>query len=291
MVVELAQQVINGLVLGGIYALVALGLTMLYGILGIVNWAHGEFYMLGAFAGFCLVVDVGLSFWLGLLGALIVMGLLGVVLELLVLRPLRQKPHINTILGTLGLSIFILNVSLLIWGAEPRRFPAPFSEVITISGVSATGQRLIVLIVATICILMLHFVVTHTKAGKAMRACEQDMEAANLMGIEVNYIAMLTVALSASLAGVAGTLVGPIFLVYPQMSIQAVLKAFVVVIVGGLGNIKGAIFAGLLVGLAESFTAGFISSYFKEIVTFGILLLTLIIRPEGLFGGTSVEKV
>ncbi|MDI6895646.1 MAG: branched-chain amino acid ABC transporter permease [Bacillota bacterium] len=288
---QVLQQVINGLVLGSTYALIALGLTMLYGILGLVNWAHGEIYMLGAFAGFYFVAVKGLPFYLGLIVATLAMAAAGVFLERLVFRPLQDKPHMNMIIGTLGLSTFLLNGAIVVWGSDPKKFPEVYSRIISLGGVSITVQRALVVVVTAIVIAALAVVIRKARIGKAMRACSEDMEVAALMGVEVRTVAMITSAVSAALAAIAGTLVGPIFLVYPQMSIQAVSKAFAVVIMGGLGNVEGAIVGGFLLGLAESLTAGFLSSFYKEIVSFVILILVLVFRPSGLFGRHAVEKV
>lgn len=288
---QFIQQVVNGLVLGSIYALIALGLTMLYGILGLVNWAHGEIYMLGAFAGYYFIAVQGVPFYLGLLLATLTMAAVGVMLERLVFRPLQDKPHMNMIIGTLGLSTFLLNGAIVVWSSDPKKFPVVYSQVISLGRVSITLQRALVFLVTAVVITALAVMIRKTRIGQAMRACSQDMEVAALMGVEVRTVAMITSAISAALAAIAGTLVGPIFLVYPQMSIQAVSKAFAVVIMGGLGNVEGAILGGFVLGLAESLTAGFLSSFFKEIVSFLILILVLIFRPSGLFGRYTVEKV
>lgn len=288
---QFIQQVVNGLVLGSIYALIALGLTMLYGILGLVNWAHGEIYMLGAFAGYYFIAAQQLPFYLGLLLATLTMAAVGVLLERLVFTPLQDKPHMNMIIGTLGLSTFLLNGAIVVWSSDPKKFPVVYSQVISLGRVSITLQRALVFLVTAVVITALAIMIRKTRIGQAMRACAQDMEVAALMGVEVRTVAMITSAISAALAAIAGTLVGPIFLVYPQMSIQAVSKAFAVVIMGGLGNVEGAILGGFVLGLAESLTAGFLSSFFKEIVSFLILILVLIFRPSGLFGRYTVEKV
>ncbi len=286
------QQVMNGLVLGSVYALIALGLTMIYGVLGLINWAHGEFYMVGAFVGYILAVRMGLPYFVALVGAMLIMAVFGIVVERVVFLPLRGRPNMNVIIGTLGLSVFLLDGANLTMGPDPVRFPSIYTDqFIRVLGISFTVQRLLVVIVTLVLIAVLRLFIRNHKLGKAMRACSQDLQAASLMGIEINHVAMITAAIAASLAAAAGTLIGPIFLVNPQMSIAAVGKAFAVTILGGLGNVEGAVVAGFTLGLAESLTVAYISSYLKEIVAFAILITTLVFKPEGIFGKHSVEKV
>jgi len=289
---ELLQQVVNGLVLGSTYTLIALGLTLIYGILGIVNWAHGELYMLGAFLGLFLVVHLQLPFVLGLICAMLIMAVFGVVVERLVFRPLRGVPEMNMIIGTLGISIFLMNGAIVLFSPNPLRFPTEFSETyLSILGISITMQRLLVVVVSIVLIAGLSYVIKYTTIGKAMRACEQNPVAARLMGIDINRIGAITCAVGAALAAAAGTLVGPIFLVAPQMGLAVLSKAFAVVILGGMGNVPGAIVAAFLLGLAESITAGFISSDYKDIMAFLLLICVLVLRPQGLFSKNYIEKV
>lgn len=292
MLQELIQQIVNGLVLGSTYTLIALGLTMIYGILGIVNWAHGELYMLGAFVGLYLVATLKLPFLAGLVGAMFIMAAFGVILERLVFRPLRRAPEMNMIIGTLGISIFLMNASIVLFSPNPVRFPTEYSnEYLSFLGISITVQRLLVFVVAIALIIGLNYLIKYTTIGKAMRACEQNPDAAQLMGISINRISLITCAIGSALAASAGTLVGPIFLVSPTMGLAAITKVFAVVILGGMGNVKGAIWASFILGLAESLTAGFLSSYYKDIVTFLILITVLVIKPQGIFGNNTVEKV
>ena len=292
MLQELAQQIVNGLVLGSTYTLIALGLTMIYGILGIVNWAHGELYMLGAFVGLYLVVTLKLPFLVGLIGAMAIMALFGMALERLVFRPLRSAPEMNMIIGTLGISIFLMNASIVLFSPNPIRFSTEYSsQYLSFLGISITVQRLLVFVVAIVLIASLNYLIKSTPIGKAMRACEQNPDAARLMGISIDRISLITCAIGAALAAAAGTLVGPIFLVSPSMGLAAISKIFAVVILGGMGNVEGAIWASFILGLAESLTAGFLSSYYKDIVTFLILITVLVIKPQGIFGNNTIEKV
>jgi branched-chain amino acid transport system permease protein len=289
---EIVQQLINGLVLGSTYALIGLGLTVIYGILGIVNWAHGEFYMLGAFAGLYLVVNWHLPFLVGLIGAMVIMALFGVIMEKLVFRPLRGAHEMNMIIGTLGISIFLMNGAIALFSPNPLRFPTEFSNAyLSFFGISITVQRLLVFVITVVLMMLFSYVIRYTTLGKAMRACEQNLNAARLMGIDVNKIFRVTCAVGAALAAAAGTLVGPIFLVSPAMGLLVIAKVFAVVILGGMGNVEGAIWAAFILGLTESITAGFISSDYKDVVTFLILIIALIFKPEGLFGRNQIEKV
>lgn len=289
---ELLQQIVNGLVLGSTYTLIALGLTLIYGILGIVNWAHGELYMLGAFVGLFLVVNLKLPFIIGLIGAMLIMAVFGVVLERVVFRPLRGAPEMNVIIGTLGISIFLMNAAIVVFSPNPVRFPTEYSDsYLSLLGVSITTQRLMVFVISIVLIIGLSYLIKYTTIGKAMRACEQNVDAAKLMGINVNQVGVIACAIGAALAAAAGTLVGPIFLVAPQMGLAIISKAFAVVILGGMGNVEGAIGAAFLLGLAESLTAGFISSDYKDIVAFFILISVLVVKPQGLFSKNYIEKV
>ena len=294
----LLQQLINSLVLGSIYTAIALGLTMIYGILGIINWAHGELYMLGAFATLYLVNILGSgdgaagSYFLALLLGIVIMAIFGMLLDKLVFSPLRGKSDNTIILGTLGISFFLQNLAIILFSPNPQGIPSVLNQQnLTIFGASVTWSRAIVVIVTVVLILVLNWFISKTKTGKAMRATSQDMNAARLMGIDIKFISVITTIIGAALAGVAGGLAGPIFLVQPTMGILMVTKAFAVVILGGLGNIGGAILGGFILGIAEALTAGYISSELKDIVAFVIMILVLIVKPEGVFSKYSVEKV
>jgi branched-chain amino acid transport system permease protein len=289
---ELIQQIMNGLVLGSTYALIGLGLTIIYGILGIVNWAHGELYMLGAFAGLFFVVNLHFPFVAGLIASMAVMAAFGIVMERLVFRPLRKAHEMNMIIGTLGISIFLMNAAIVLFSPNPMRFPTEFSnQYLSFFGISITTQRLLVFCVTIFLIGLFHYVIKYTSIGKAMRACEQNPDAARLMGININQVALVTCAIGSALAAAAGTLVGPVFLVSPPMGLMVIAKVFAVVILGGMGNVAGAIWAAFILGLAESLTAGFVSSYYKDVVTFVILISVLVFKPQGLFGKNQIEKV
>ena len=279
------QQVINGLVIGSIYAMVALGLTLIFGILHIGNFAHGQLYMLGAFATYWLVTLWGWNIWSSMLVAMGSMALLGIVLERVVFRPVYSAPHINGLIVALGLFIALENIALILWGGEERTLPSPYAtKVITLLSISLTLQRLLVFIISILLIFLLYLFIQRTKMGKAIRAVAQDPEVSRLMGIPIHRISATVFAVSSALAAAAGALVGPIFCVFPAMGVTPILKAFVVIVLGGMGSIPGAIFGGFILGIAESLGAGYLSSEYKDAFAFGALIFVLMVKPSGLFG-------
>jgi branched-chain amino acid transport system permease protein len=288
----LTQQILNGIVSGSIYTLMALGLTMIFGILNIINFAHGELYMLGAFLALVAFKTIGLPFSIAMLLSMSVVGLFGIVVERIVFRPLRGASLSSIMITSLGLSIILQNAALLIWGPDAYRFETPYSSIsIRFWGLSVTIQRLLVIVVTFILIILLTLLIQRTRTGKAMRAVAQDSEAASWMGINTNQIALITFGIGSSLAAAAGVLIGPIFLVYPTMGMEALLKALAIVIIGGMGNVPGAILTGFLIGILESITVGYISSAYKDAITFGILIIVLILKPSGLLGKYTREKI
>jgi len=289
---EFFQQMVNGIILGSIYSLIAVGLSQIFGVVHIIQWAHGEVYMIGAFMSFYLVTKAGVPYFIALILVMIFMGFFGAVLEKIVFRPLRKLGMMSTVLGAIGLSIFLLNFAQILFSPEPQRFHVPFlDKPLQFGMINLTVNRLVILLIGFTLIILLSWFVRKNIIGTAMLAVEQDMVAASLMGINVNYISMIAFMIGSAYAGAAGCLIGPLFLVYPNMSIIAVTKAFPVVILGGLGNIEGAIAGGFIIGIAESLTAAYISSAYKEIVAFVILMLVLYFKPEGLFGRKIMEKV
>jgi branched-chain amino acid transport system permease protein len=279
------QQIVNGLIAGSIYALTAMGLTMIFGIMDIINFAHGEIYMLGAFLTYVFCVSVGFPYLLSLVMAMAAVAIIGIAVEKVTFKPLRNTPLMNTLLASLGLSIFLQNLALLIWGPDPRRIPSSYStEIIEFLGISITMQRLLVIIVTLILFLFLYYFIQKTTIGKCMRATAQEPEGAALIGVDIDRVFWVTFAVGCSLAAAAGSLIGVIFLVTPTMGIVPVLKAFIVVIVGGLGSFLGAVMAGFLLGVTESLMGGFISSAYMDVIAFAILILILLFRPSGLFG-------
>lgn len=279
------QQVINGLVVGSIYAMVALGLTLIFGILHIGNFAHGQLYMLGAFATYWMVTLWGWNIWPAMIAAMGLMALLGVLLERIVFRPVHSAPHINGLIVALGLFIVLENLAFILWGGEERMLPSPYAtKTISFLSLTLTIQRLLVFVVAVLLIFFLYLFIQRTKMGKAIRAVALDSEVARLMGIPINRISATVFAVSSALAAAAGALVGPIFSVFPAMGLSPILKAFVVIVIGGMGSIPGAIFGGFILGIAESLGAGYLSSQYKDGFAFLALILVLMVKPTGLFG-------
>jgi len=278
------QQVANGLVNAGLYALIAVGLTMIFGILDIVNFAHGEFYMVGAYFAYVFSVLLGLPFTVAFILSIVGGAILGLVSERLVFRPIRGKAHSNSVIASMGLSIVLANVALMVFTATPQRIPAPITDVsLAFVGVNFSLLRTVVLGIAVALIIALTLYVEKTWMGMAMRSVAQDLTVARLMGIDINRVSMVTFGVGSALAATAGALVGPLLVVEPHMGSVAGLKAFAVVIMGGMGSIPGAIFAALILGIAESLAAGFVATGFKDLVAFTLMILILVVKPSGLW--------
>jgi len=280
---QLLQHLLNGLLLGATYSLLGIGLTLVFGLMNVVNFAHGEFYTLGAYAVFAVLVGARLSFFLAIPAAIVVGAIAGALCERALLRPLRGESIDTVMLVMIGLWIAMQNAELLGWGGVAKSVPTPFaSPPIVLGPVSASPLRLFVFGVSAVLILAAHLVLARTKLGRAMRATFQDRETAALMGVGVERIDTVTFALGAGLAAAAGALLGPVFLLYPSMGDLASLKAFSVVILGGLGNFAGAALGGLILGVAEELGAGYVSSGYRDAVGFVMIVLVLLCRPSGL---------
>ncbi len=279
-----SQQLVNGIMLGAAYSLVALGLTLIYGILHIPNFAHGHKYMWAAFTSLFLVVNFHTNYWVSLVIAMVVLGFVGAGVERLVYRPLRNAPHINSFIAAIGLLLFLESLSLIFWGADFRRFPTLYDKPIHIFGVAITLQRLLVIVAAALFIILLQVFIKRTWLGTTIEAVAQNPEGAQLVGISIDRVSSLTFGIGTSLAAAAATLIAPIFLVYPTMGAMPNLKAFVVIIIGGMGSIPGAVIGGLMLGLMEALGGGYISTDYKDLFAFGALVTFLTLRPTGLFG-------
>jgi len=281
---QLLQHLVNGLVLGGTYALLGIGLTLIFGLMHVVNFAHGEFYTLGAYATFAALTLIDANFFVALGLAIICGSVLGALTERLLLRPLVGESIDTVMLVMIGVWIAMQNGELLLWGGVAKSLPHPFSTVpLTAGGVSLAPLRLFVLAAAFGLVLGAHLLIHRTRLGRAMRATFQDADTAALMGVRVRRIHTATFAIGSGLAAAAGALLGPIFIVYPSMGDLASLKAFSVVILGGLGNIGGATVGGLVLGIAEELGAGYVSSGYRDAVGFVIIIAVLLVRPSGLF--------
>jgi branched-chain amino acid transport system permease protein len=281
---ELLQHLVNGLVLGGTYALLGIGLTLIFGLMNVVNFAHGEFYTLGAYAAFATLGLAGANFFVAVPAAIAGGAALGGLCELTLLRPLRAESIDTTMLVMIGVWIAMQNGELLVWGGVAKSIPHPFPTTPLVLGpVSIAPLRVFVLAVAAVLIGVAYLLIHTTKLGTAMRATFQDRDTAALMGVRIGRIHTVTFAFGSGLAAAAGALLGPVFLAYPSMGDLASLKAFSVVILGGLGNLSGATLGGLLLGVAEELGAGYVSSGYRDAVGFVIIILVLLLRPSGLF--------
>jgi branched-chain amino acid transport system permease protein len=286
------QQGINGLVVGSLYVLVALGLTLIYGVLVQINFAHADIVTLGAFVAYFVTHLLG-NYFAGIAIALIVGGALGWLLNTVNLAPLRDRGNeLLPLIATIGVSIMLQNAMLLMLGPVPYAFDTPYSNhVIRFGGIFFTVQNLLIIVVSTITIGLLYTFMKFTFLGKALRAVSQDRETAGLMGINPNYIIMLTFIIASALAGMSGALLGPVLVLTPFAGTSVIVKAFAIVIIGGFGNVEGTIIAGLIVGLIESYTTQFLDPGLIDIIVFALLLLTLAVRPTGLIAERRDENV
>ena len=285
-----AQLLTNGIIIGATYALIAIGLTLIFGMMRVVNFAHGEFYMLGAYLAVSAASGLNLGYFISIPIAVVAVSIVGFVFERVFLRPLRNADILSTALVTIGLSIFLQNTVLLIWGPRPGQVADPFGGAAWMLGdVGVTKIRLFTLAVAVAAMALLGALIKYAKIGRTMRATFQDREAAALQGIEVDRVFRFSFVVGVALAALAGALLSAIFVVSPDMGNMANLKSFAVVILGGLGNIPGAVAGGFLLGLAESFGAGYVSTGYKDGISFLLLIMVLLVRPYGLFGRESSE--
>ncbi len=282
----LAQGGLNGVMLGINYALVALGLTMIFGILGIVNFTHGEMYMLGGYIAYYFFGHFGLNFFVTLVASAILIGVLGVVLEKLIFRPLTTRPKIEltSLIAALGLAWVFQMLAVIAFGELDKNVPSAFKGILRMGGVVITVERLATILIGISLVVLLNLFLLKTKTGMAIRALAQDKEAAALQGVSVDRIGALAFGIGCGLAATAGALVAPIFGVNPSMGSEVILKAFLVVILGGMGSIPGAMLGGLVLGFVESFGCLFFSVPTVMVLTFSIIILILIIRPQGLLG-------
>jgi branched-chain amino acid transport system permease protein len=287
------QQAINGIVLGSLYVLVALGLTLIYGVLVQINFAHADIVTIGAFAAYFFTFALGGNYLVGIAVALIAGAALGVLLNAAIFAPLRARSELLPLIATIGVSILLQNAMLLAFGPIPYAFDSPYSNrVIRLwGGTFITGQNLIIIAVSTLTIALLYAFMKFTYLGKALRAVAQDRETAGLMGINPNAIIMLTFVIACALAGMGGAMLGPVLVLTPFAGTSVIVKAFAIVIIGGFGNVEGTIIAGLAVGLIESATTQLLNPGLTDIVVFTLLLLMLAVRPTGLIAEKREENV
>lgn len=277
------QQVLNGLTLGGVYSLVALGLTLVYGIMHVPNFAHGAFYMAGAYAAFFLMSSLGLNYWLAMAGAGVAVAVLAVIAERLVFHPLRKSEGLHQMIAAIGILLFLEASAQAIWGADFRRMQTPYEGMVQLGALAMPSQRLLIIVGAFALMIALHLFLTRTVTGATIIAMAQNRDGAALVGIDANRVAMMTFAISGVLAAVAAALYAPINLVYPSMGNLVITKAFVIIVLGGMGSVPGAILGGLIIGFAEALGGFYISTDYKDIIAFVLLVVILSFRPQGLF--------
>jgi branched-chain amino acid transport system permease protein len=293
MLTVILQQGINGIVVGSLYVLVALGLTLIYGVLVQINFAHADFVTLGAFTAYFVTHLLSGNYFVGIAAALVVGGMLGWLLNATIFAPLRERgSELLPLIATIGVSIMLQNAMLVLLGPIPYAFDTPYSNhVIRFAGLFFTVQSVLIIVMSTITIGILYAFMKFTFLGKALRAVSQDRETAGLMGINPNYVIMLTFVIASALAGMSGAMLGPVLVLTPFAGTSVIVKAFAIVIIGGFGNVEGTIIAGLIVGLIESYTTQFLDPGLIDIVVFALLLLTLAVRPTGLIAERREENV
>ncbi|PTY80405.1 branched-chain amino acid ABC transporter permease [Heyndrickxia sporothermodurans] len=291
---EIIQQLVNGISLGSIYALIALGYTMVYGIVKLINFAHGDVFMIGSFIGFYSITFLHLGFFPALIISMVVCAILGVVIERIAYKPLRNATRIAALITAIGVSLLIEYGMIYLRGAQPEAYPINTlpSKSIHILGITINSQSLFILGISIVLMIVLQFIVHKTKTGKAMRAVSHDAEAAKLMGISVDRTISATFAIGSALAGAAGVIFGTYYIkIEPLMGLIPGIKAFVAAVLGGIGIIPGAMVGGLLLGVIESLVSAFGYSLWRDGVAFIVLILILIFRPSGLFSKNFKEKV
>ena len=300
------QELVNGITTGALYALVALGFSMVYGVLKLLNFAHGDLYMIGAYIGFfviqwfggptALTIPVPLLLVIMFVLAAGLVGGLGVAIERFAYRPLRDAPRIAPLITAIGISFFLENSALLLFGAQPRIYNTPefisFNSGIQIGSVTIDSVQILVLVLGLVLTVGLQQTVNRTKLGRQMRAVAADREAAEMLGINVNFTIAATFFLGSALAGIAGVMAGLLFnQVTATIGFIVGLKAFTASVVGGIGSLPGAVLGGLLIGVAESFITGYISSTYTNLLVFALLIVVMLVRPSGLFGRAQLQKV
>jgi len=279
------QLLVNGLITGSVYVLVAMGLTLIFGILGVINFSHGEFYMLGGYLGVVASATYGVPLLAALPLGMAGVALVGILAERLVFRPLRGRDVTNSIISSFGLAVVLQNAALIAFGPQPQLIKTSLSSVsVSAFGVYLTLQRALIPIITAVLVILFHLVLRYTWTGRCLRAVAQHPTIAELSGVDVNRVALATFAIGAALAGGAGLIMSSVFMVQPGVGNMIALKAFTVVIMGGMGNVHGAVAAGLLLGVGESFTSGYLSNDFRDIIGFLMVILVLLFRPSGLFG-------
>jgi branched-chain amino acid transport system permease protein len=283
-VLEIVQQILNGLAIGAVYTLIALGLTVVFGILGIAHFAHGSVAMLGGYLTFAVMERWGLPFFVSMALAMIAGALAGLLIERLAYRPVRDAPHINAFIIALGLTMMVEGFNLLAFGADQVVIQTPYRAVFNVGGIAVAELRVIVIVTALSLIGITALLIRKTKTGKAIRAVAQNRNAAILMGVNVERISQVVFGISSALGVAAGALIGALLAIAPGVGESLAVKGFAVLILGGLGSVPGAVLGGVILGVSEAMAAGFISSAYKDVIAFLVMIGVLLLRPEGLLG-------
>ena len=285
MIIEILQQMLNGLAIGSVYIVIALGLTVVFGILGIAHFAHGSVAMSGGYLTFFFGERLGIGFFQAMALAMLAGAVIGLLIERLAYRPVRDAPHINAfIIALVGLTMMVEGINLLSFGADQVVIQTPYRGVFNVGGVAVAELRLLVILTAFTLIGAVALLISRTKTGKSIRAVAQNRPAAVLMGVNVNRVSAIVFSVSSALGAAAGALVGALLAIAPGVGEGLAVKGFAVLILGGLGSIPGAIVGGLVLGVSESLAAGFISSAYKDVIAFMVMIVVLLFRPEGLLG-------
>ena len=295
------QQLVNGITLGSVYALIAVGYTMVYGVIELINFAHGEIYMMGAFLSFTMVTSYGISLWLAFPITMLICAVMGIALDIVAYRPLRKAPRLAALITAIGMSLFLQNLALIIWGSKIQSYPiipepslpvVLFKPAVTLGEIVITWLQILILLVTTIMMAGLHTIIHRTRMGTAMRAVAQDKVTSSLMGINVNRVISFTFAIGSAMGAVAGILVGIYYnAIWPTMGYIAGIKAFAAAVLGGIGSVPGAMFGGGVLGMAEVMGAGYISSAYRDGIAYAVMILVIIFKPSGLLGKSTVQKV
>jgi len=292
------QQLVNGVTLGGVYALIAVGYTMVYGVIQLINFAHGEIYMLGAFLAFTMVTVLNIPFFLAVILTILACAGFGIVLDIVAYRPLRNAPRLAALITAIGMSLFLQNLALMLWGGQIKSYPRDmlprvfYQNAFQWGDVSITWIQVFILSVTVIFMIILHLIIHKTKVGIAMRAISQDKTTASLMGISVNRVISFTFAIGSGMGAMAGILVGLYYnAIFPYMGYTAGIKAFAAAVLGGIGSVPGAMLGGGVLGIAEVMGAGYLSSEYRDGISYAVMILVILFKPSGLIGKTVSEKV
>jgi branched-chain amino acid transport system permease protein len=288
---DFIQQLVSGLALGCVYGLIALGFVLIYKATEVINFAQGDLMMLGGFVAYTFIVTLGMNYWLGALCAVLAMGLVGMFIERFVVRPILGYPAFSIVMATIGLGFLLRSLAGMIWGTDDLKIETPFTGVVKIGDLVLADDKLSVIVVTVILILVLYLFFNRTRLGTAMRATSENMLAAYYMGIPVKRVVSLVWAISAMVAGVAGVLLAPITFVHSNVGLVLGLKAFPAAVLGGFGSIPGALVGGLVIGVVETMAGFYMPQGWKDVAPYLILLLVLLLKPEGLFGALGRKKV